>query len=205
VSADLLPWRRALIVCALVILADQALKEAVVSGLSPGEQIALLPGVELVSVRNRGVAFGLLGDVSGWLLVLVTCLALALLGAFFIRQSDRPGIWLGVGLIAGGALGNLVDRIRDGAVIDYLSLPLWPTFNLADVAITVGVALLILGKDPRRTGPGPDSSSGVDPVADRAPAAAGPASVAHPDLAEDPAPPATGVPRGEPDRGPADP
>ena len=203
-SGERLPWRRALFVCALVVVVDQALKAAVVSGIAPGEQIGLLPGVELVNVRNRGIAFGLLGDVSGGALVLFTCLALVVLVVRFARQPDRPGVWLSVGLVAGGALGNLADRIRDGAVIDYVDLPLWPTFNLADVAITVGVALLILGPGPRRAGRRLASSPAADPAAADPASVAGPASVAHPSPAADPPSASPGPSRGGLDRGPAD-
>jgi signal peptidase II len=70
--------------------------------------------------------------------------ALTLLLSWFARDPARPGLWPAVGLLAGGALGNLADRVRDGAVIDFLDPPNWPAFNLADVAITFGVALLLL-------------------------------------------------------------
>jgi signal peptidase II len=70
--------------------------------------------------------------------------ALALLLVYFVFNSERPDLWLAVGLLTGGALGNLADRVRSGAVIDFLDLPAWPAFNLADVAIVGGVAVLIL-------------------------------------------------------------
>ena len=64
--------------------------------------------------------------------------------AYFARDPARRGLWIGVGLLIGGAIGNLADRIRDGSVIDFLDPPNWPTFNLADVAIVVGIALVVL-------------------------------------------------------------
>ena len=72
-----------------------------------------------------------------------------------VRHRRVPWLWLGVGLLAGGAIGNLVDRIRDGAVTDFIDPPLWPAFNLADVAITAGVVVIALTalRDRRRSRP----------------------------------------------------
>ena len=74
----------------------------------------------------------------------ITIAALALLLAWFALDTARPGLWLGVGLLIGGALGNLIDRVRDGAVTDFIDPPLWPAFNVADVAITAGVVVIAL-------------------------------------------------------------
>jgi signal peptidase II len=94
-------------------------------------------------VRNDGVAFGLLS--GGDALVLAFTLGtLALVLAYFATHRDRAGLWVSVGLLAGGALGNLADRLRIGAVIDFVDPPLWPAFNVADVAIVAGVGLLAL-------------------------------------------------------------
>jgi signal peptidase II len=109
-------------------------------------------GLELANVRNKGVAFGLLAGDKGFVLLL-TLGALALLLAYFAVNPGRPGLWAAVGLISGGALGNLADRLRIEAVIDFLDPPIWPAFNVADIAIVVGVALLILGLGvPRASG-----------------------------------------------------
>ena len=72
---------------------------------------------------------------------LITVVALALVLIWFALDPSRPGLWLAVGLLAGGALGNLADRVRADAVIDFIDPPLWPAFNLADVAITPGAGL----------------------------------------------------------------
>ena len=74
---------------------------------------------------------------------------LALLVFLAARASNGTALWLAAGLLVGGALGNLADRVRDGAVIDFIDLPLWPTFNLADLAIVAGVFLLVLAVDER--------------------------------------------------------
>jgi signal peptidase II len=145
-------WLWALAVCALVVLADQAVKAAVRASLAPHDVTDLPLGFQLVRVANHGVAFGFLGG-GGALVVTVTIAALAFVIGWFARDPLRPGLWLAVGLIAGGALGNLADRVRDGAVTDYLDPPLWPAFNLADVAITVGaVALVLIALAPERSG-----------------------------------------------------
>ncbi len=77
-------------------------------------------------------------------LVLVTVAALGLIAYLFTRDPSRPGMWLACGLVAGGALGNLADRIVAGEVTDYIAVGSWPPFNVADIAITCGVALLAL-------------------------------------------------------------
>lgn len=127
----------------LVVAADQAAKAAAEAQITVGEQIEVLGPLELTLTHNEGVAFGIAGG-AGAPLVLVTLAALALIGYLFSRNPTRPGAWIAVGLIAGGALGNLTDRVRADAVTDFIDLPPWPPFNLADVAITVGVALLVL-------------------------------------------------------------
>ena len=138
-------FRRVLVVVALVVAADQALKVAIVSNLFVGERVEVLPIFSLVSVRNDGVAFNLLSGSSAVLVLVVTLVALVLLLLVFTRAATGRFGWLGVGLIAGGALGNLVDRLRDGAVVDFIKFDLWPAFNLADAAITIGIAVLLLG------------------------------------------------------------
>ena len=86
---------------------------------------------------------------------------------YFAAHADRPLVWLPTGLLVGGALGNLVDRARDGAVTDFIKLPLWPAFNLADVAITVGVLALVL-RHRGCTGAGWRSSVGPEAAGTRA-------------------------------------
>jgi signal peptidase II len=130
-------------VCGLVVGLDQATKGAVVESLDLGERVHLVLGFDLAHVTNRGIAFGLLDDGRG-LVLAVTAVALGLIVAWFASDPARPGLWLGVGLLTGGALGNLADRIRADAVTDFLDPPLWPAFNLADVAITAGVAVVVL-------------------------------------------------------------
>jgi signal peptidase II len=133
-----------LAVAGVVVAIDQASKAAIVSGLSPTESVDLALGFPLTRVANNGVAFGLLEHAADGVVLAVTLGALALVLGWFATNASRPGLWLGVGLLAGGALGNLADRIRDGAVTDFIDPPLWPSFNVADVAITLGVVVLVL-------------------------------------------------------------
>jgi signal peptidase II len=129
-------------VAAVVVALDQLAKALVRSGLEPGERHDLIAGVELVNVRNSGIAFGLLSD-GGALLVVGTAMALLGLVFFFITHSGRPLVWLPTGLVLGGAIGNLIDRALEGSVTDFVKLPHFPAFNVADTAITVGVLTLI--------------------------------------------------------------
>ena len=133
-----------LVVCGLVIALDQISKAVITGSLAPGERTDLALGFELARVTNSGIAFGLLDEGSDALVLAITAAALFLVVGWFALEPRRPLLWLGVGLLVGGALGNLIDRIREGAVTDFLDPPLWPAFNLADVSITVGVIVIAL-------------------------------------------------------------
>jgi signal peptidase II len=141
-SPTLRAWCLAGALCGLVFAADQATKAIVEANLVPGEQVDVLGPLELTLSHNRGVAFGLAGG-GGAVLVLVAALALGVIGFLFARHATRPGMWVAAGLLAGGALGNLADRIRADEVTDYIDVASWPAFNLADIAITGGVLLLV--------------------------------------------------------------
>jgi signal peptidase II len=150
VSRAIASWRRALAVCGAVVLVDQVSKAIVVSSLATGQRESLVLGFDLTNIANRGLAFGI-GHGQGFVLA-VTIVALALVLVWFAVDPGRPDLWLAVGLLAGGALGNLADRVRADAVTDFIDPPLWPAFNLADVAITlgaVGLVLISLGLDGR--------------------------------------------------------
>jgi signal peptidase II len=136
-------WSLAGALCGAVFLADQAAKAVVEANLVPGEDVQLLGPLGLTLSHNRGVAFGLAGG-GGAMLILVAALALGVIAFLFARHATRPGMWVAAGLLAGGALGNLADRVRADAVTDYVDVATWPPFNLADTAITCGVALLVL-------------------------------------------------------------
>ncbi len=135
-------WARVLAVCGGVVLLDQVSKAIVVSSLSMGEYRQVGLGFRVTNTENSGLAFGI-GQGEGFVLA-VTIIALALVLVWFALDPTRPGLWLGVGLLTGGALGNLADRVRLDAVTDFIDPPLWPAFNLADVAITLGAIVLVL-------------------------------------------------------------
>jgi signal peptidase II len=138
-------------VAAVVVALDQVAKALVRDGLELGESHDLIAGVKLVNVRNSGIAFGFLSG-GGALLVVGTAVALLALVFFFVTHTGRPLVWLPTGLLLGGALGNVIDRAREGSVTDFVKLPHFPAFNVADMAITVGVLALIyvLEGRPRR-------------------------------------------------------
>jgi signal peptidase II len=139
-------WALAGVVVLAVIALDQATKALVRSSIAPGGRSELLPFLSFVHVHNRGVAFGFLGG-GGLPVLLVTFAALAALIAYFARHPDRRLLWLPTGLLLGGALGNLLDRLRQGYVTDFVHFPHWPSFNVADMGITFGVVALVLVLD----------------------------------------------------------
>ena len=136
-----------LAVAAATFGADQTAKVAVRSTLDPETPFNLIGAhVRLALVHNTGSAFGLI--TSGWVLMLVggvVCVAIVVYVTAARGLERSPGHALPLGLVLGGSCGNLVDRIRTGGVTDFIDLRVWPVFNLADVAITVGIALLALG------------------------------------------------------------
>jgi signal peptidase II len=136
------PWLRAGAVTAVVIALDQATKAIVRSSVAPGDKDAVLPGVEIVHVQNEGVAFNQLGG-GGTIVSIVVGVALVALLAYFATHVHRRLAWLPTGMLLGGALGNVVDRVRDGAVTDFVKVPYWPAFNVADTSITLGVIALL--------------------------------------------------------------
>lgn len=145
-------WGRAGLVAAIVLACDQATKALVVSSLARGDRRDVFVGVDLVHVRNRGIAFGLFDGWSGAAVTIVIAAALVALLLYFALHANQPFVWLPTGLLLGGALGNLLDRAREGAVIDFVDLPLWPAFNVADVSITAGVVALLLSLEAARDG-----------------------------------------------------
>jgi signal peptidase II len=136
-------WRLAGALCGVIVALDQGSKAIVTSSLVPGQTVHVLPDLEITYVHNKGVAFGLAGG-AGIGVVLLAVAALVLILATFARDPRHRALWIPVGLLAGGALGNLADRVRMDSVIDFIDLPLWPAFNLADIAIVAGVAGLAL-------------------------------------------------------------
>lgn len=145
-------WARAGLVLVLVVVLDQVAKALVRNGVRLGEEDSVLPALTLVHVRNTGVAFGAFAG-GGIVVVALVAAALAALAFYFVTHLDRPLVWLPTGLLLGGSLGNIIDRVRDGAVTDFIKLPHWPAFNVADIAITVGVLALVWVIEQPERGP----------------------------------------------------
>ena len=143
-------WTRALLVCGAVVALDQISKQLVVENIARGDTVELLPFLDLANTRNSGVAFGLASGVSPGVIGAALVVLLGLLAFLSSRSRGGWAVWLPAGLLIGGALGNLVDRVREGAVIDFIDFSFWPTFNLADTAIVIGVALLVLAPERRQ-------------------------------------------------------
>jgi signal peptidase II len=135
-------WARAALVMVAVIALDQGTKALVRSSVAFGDRDGIFPGVELVHVRNEGVAFSRFSG-GGTVVAVIVGAALLALVAYFVTHLDKPLVWLPTGMLLGGALGNVIDRVRDGGVTDFIKLPAWPAFNLADVSITFGVVVLL--------------------------------------------------------------
>jgi signal peptidase II len=135
-------FARAAVVLSVVVGLDQLTKHTIATGIAPGETHKFLPLVDFVHVRNTGVAFGFLSG-GGAIVLIFTLIALAALLAYFALRPDRPWLWVPTGMLVGGAIGNLIDRVISGSVVDFIKLPAWPAFNVADMSITFGVLALL--------------------------------------------------------------
>lgn len=143
----------ALLVAATILLVDQVTKAIVDASMVPGEAIPLLPFFALTYVRNTGAAFGIFGAAPPALrlpaLIAITAVAIVALVSFLrSTPADRRWVAGAIGAILGGAVGNLICRLRFGEVIDFLDVHWgdlhWPAFNVADSAITVGAAIILI-------------------------------------------------------------
>ena len=158
----------------VVLILDQVTKDLALAHLPPGRPVGIIDGFfSLTLVMNPGLAFGFLSSTPvawRWIVALLSIGALAVLGVVGLRLLPTGG-WLSglaLGLIFGGAIGNLIDRARFGAVVDFLDFYWrgyhWPAFNVADSAISVGVTLLalkLLVTPPPGPGDGRPGSAGV--------------------------------------------
>jgi len=134
-----------------VVAADQLVKWWILTVvMNPPQPISLGPVFNIVLVMNRGASFGILGGAPGWVSWALVAFAVLIAAALLIWMRSARGWALisALGLVAGGALGNVIDRLRFGAVVDFFDFHVgtwhWPAFNVADAAISVGVFLLIL-------------------------------------------------------------
>ena len=147
--------------CSLaVIVADQATKLAAVALIRPASPVELLPTLNLVLAYNPGAAFSILGTAGGWQRWLFIGLAVVICAfiVHWLRGMPRGARWtpLALSLVLGGAIGNVIDRVRIGAVVDFIDFHVgdwhWPAFNVADSAICIGAALLVVGTFRREEG-----------------------------------------------------
>jgi signal peptidase II len=146
----------------IVVALDQVTKALVLSSLAPGESESIFFGVELSVSRNAGIAFGALAGAGEAVIVALVGAALTVLLVFFAARAGRPLLWLPVGMVLGGAAGNLIDRARSGAVTDFIDPSFWPAFNVADMAIVLGVlGVLYLGEGGESGGASADTERGA--------------------------------------------
>jgi signal peptidase II len=147
------PQLRWLLVSLTVIILDQAAKQIAEARLTPHQAVNLFPHFDWYLTYNSGAAFSFLADAGGWQRWLFTAIAIVI-SAFIVQwirklPGDETLTAVSLSLILGGAIGNLIDRVYLGHVIDYIQVWLgsypWPAFNIADAAISVGAVMLILG------------------------------------------------------------
>jgi signal peptidase II len=142
-SAEGAQWLSLALVTVAAIVADQVTKHIVSSQLALDEEVAVIGPFSIHHVQNSGIAFGLFPDATAAVIILTT-VAVGWMLVFFARAGARhPVLPVALGLLLGGSISNLADRIRLGHVTDFLDLRYWPAFNLADVCIVVGVVLLV--------------------------------------------------------------
>lgn len=178
--------------CAAAVFAlDQSTKALALGSTALAQGVEVLPVLNLVLVRNEGVSFGMLGGVAPWwALAALGVTIVAVLLAWLWRGHGRV-LSLALGLVIGGALSNILDRARHGAVTDFLDLHLaayhWPAFNLADVAVVTGTALLLLDglRDAKRKAATGLLGSGPPPSALRVPQGPGSRMAARGEAGED--------------------
>lgn len=134
------------LVAVLSIMLDQASKAVVVVAMEPGRTVTVIPGLlSITHSTNTGAAFGLLRG-SGQVVFLAALVLIVMIMAWFFYSREQMGAWsfIGLGLVIGGAVGNLVDRVLRGRVIDFIDLGWWPVFNFADIAIVGGVIIVVV-------------------------------------------------------------
>jgi signal peptidase II len=137
-------WRELVFVlgAGLVVIADQTTKLMVVAWLPAREPLRVTSWLHLTYLENRGAAFGVLQNQTLFFIAVGVVVVVGLVASYRYLPTVPPLLNLGLGLQLGGALGNLVDRVRQGYVVDFIDLSWWPVFNVADAAILVGVAIL---------------------------------------------------------------
>jgi len=165
--AGSLQWAGLLAVAVAAVVADQVTKRAIENRLALDETHSVLPGLTITHVRNSGIAFGIFPGRLG-IVSILTAAAVVWMLVHFARSGSRHVLFpVALGLLVGGSVSNLADRVRQGHVTDFIHITHWPTFNLADSFIVIGVALLALGlirveHQKAQVPVDPDPSAGLD-------------------------------------------
>jgi signal peptidase II len=138
-------WVRFALLALLVVILDQAAKGVIRATLEPRERIDVFPGFQISRVANEGIAFGLFPGRQAIVAVLTVVALCAIAIALAGLVARNATVAAGAGLLVGGSIGNLIDRLALGAVVDFIDFARWPAFNVADCAITIGAALIVIG------------------------------------------------------------
>jgi len=134
-----------LIIALAVIALDQFTKYLIVTSLSPYASIDVFQFLNIVNVRNTGAAFGMFRGIGSWFFIAVSTAAIVFVTVLLIRNAYH---YIGLSLILGGAVGNLIDRLVYGKVVDFIDFFVgsfhWPAFNVADSSLTIGIGIILL-------------------------------------------------------------
>ncbi|MGD9572687.1 MAG: signal peptidase II [Thermoleophilia bacterium] len=133
------------VLAAAVLILDQITKAIITGNLDPRERIDVFPGFQISRVANEGIAFGLFPGRQAIVAVLTVVALCAIAIALAGLVSRNATVAAGAGLLVGGSLGNLIDRLTRGAVVDFIDFTRWPAFNVADCGIVIGAVLIVLG------------------------------------------------------------
>jgi signal peptidase II len=144
------------LIASLVVISDFITKRMILKWVTPYESIDILPFINIVHVKNEGAAFGMFSSLGNSIFVIISFVAIIVIIAYLARIKGRMEIF-SISLILGGAIGNLIDRLTIGKVIDFIDFFVgkwhWPAFNVADSALTVGIILFLFAgiRESRKT------------------------------------------------------
>jgi signal peptidase II len=142
-AATRLQWLLLAAIAVAAVIADQVTKHVVAGSLSLGDGVHVVGPLTIRHVQNSGIAFGLFSNATAGVIV-VTAIAIGWMLAYFARSGARhPVLPVALGLVIGGSLSNLADRVRLGFVTDFIDFRYWPAFNVADSCIVIGVGILL--------------------------------------------------------------
>lgn len=138
-------FRNALFIASFIIVTDQITKYLVARAISPLDSVTIFPFLHLVHVRNKGAAFGMFSWIGSDFFITVSVIAIIIVLLLLLKSKES---YFGLSLILGGAIGNLIDRVSFGYVLDFIDFSIdkyhWPAFNVADSALTFGITIVFL-------------------------------------------------------------